>query len=93
VIRTRATLDAVDHHHDHPSVTNLRERVAVSLLREAADLTVARQVMFDRIAEERAGVGRDRALADLALGGWTESALLWLGWRLLPHHTLFDLTP
>jgi hypothetical protein len=90
----RATLEAVDHHHhDHPSATNLRERVAVSLLREAADLTLQRQVMFDRIAEERAGAGRDRALADLALGAWTESALLWLGWRLLPHHTLFDPTP
>jgi hypothetical protein len=93
VIRTRATLEAVDHHHDRPSATNLRERVAVSLLREAADLTLQRQVMVDRIAEERAGAARDRALADLALGTWTESALLWLGWRLLPHDTLFGSTP
>jgi hypothetical protein len=64
----------------------------VSLLRTTTDLAVARQGMVDRIAEERASVCRDRALADLALGGWTESALLWLAWRLLPNQTLVGST-
>jgi hypothetical protein len=82
----------VDHHDDHLSITNLRERVAVSLLREATDLTVARQEMVDRIAGERAGVSRDKALADLVPGAWTESALMWLAWRLLPGRSLVGPT-
>jgi hypothetical protein len=65
-------------------MTGLRERLALSLLRTATDLAHERQAMFDRIAERPSSAGRDRALGDLAVGAWTESALLWLGWRLLP---------
>ena len=83
---------AVDQPEDRPSATSLRERVATSLLRTTSDLTLQRQVMVDRIAAERAGVGRDRALADLAVGAWAESALLWLAWRLLPDSTLVGPT-
>jgi hypothetical protein len=84
----RASLAFVDHASDRPPTTSLRERVAVSLLRTTSDLAVARQVTVDRIAAEPAGLYRDRALAGLATGAWSESALLWLAWRLLPHRTL-----
>jgi hypothetical protein len=82
----------VDHACDRPPTTRLRERVAVSLLRTTSDLAVARQVLVERIAAEPAGVYRDRALTDLAAGGWAESALLWLAWRLLPDSTLVGPT-
>lgn len=68
----------------------LRERLALSLLRTATDLAQQRQAVFDRIAERPSSAGRDRALADLAMGAWTESAMLWLGWRLLPAAALAD---
>ena len=32
------------------------------------------------------------ALADLALSEWAESAMLWLGWRLLPDRALAEPT-
>ena len=84
---------AVDQPEDRPSATSLRERVATSLLRTTSDLTLQRQVMVDRIAEERAGAYRARALAALAAGAWAESALLWLAWRLLPQRSLTGPTP
>ena len=65
-------------------MTGLRERLALSLLRTATDLAHERRVLVDRIAERPGGAGRDRALGDLTVGAWTESALLWVGWRLLP---------
>jgi hypothetical protein len=78
----------VDHASDRPPATSLRERVALALLRTTSDLALERQAMVERIAGQRASVYRDRALADLATGAWSESALLWLAWRLLPHRTL-----
>ena len=72
----------------HTSGAGLRERLALRVLSTATELTEQRQAMFDRIAEGRPGPGRDRALGDLAVGSWTESALLWLGWRLFPGDTL-----
>ena len=83
----------MDHPEDRPAATSLREHVATSLLRTTSDLALQRQVLVDRIAGERAGVYRDRALADLAVGAWAESALLWLAWRLLPHRSLAGPTP
>lgn len=74
-------------------MTSLRERTAMSLLRSTADLALQRQEMVDRIAGERAGVSRDRALADLVPGAWAESALMWLAWRLLPARALAGPTP
>ena len=78
--------------HDQPAA-GLRERVAVGMLRTAADLTEQRRATVDLVAAHHPGVARDRGLADLALGAWTEQALLWLGWRLLPQHALFGPTP
>jgi hypothetical protein len=72
----------------------LRERAGAALVRAAADLAEDRRVAILRIAAIPAhSQGRDRALQALALGAWVEQALLWLGWRLLPRHTLFGPTP
>lgn len=76
-------------HHDRP-VAGLRERLAVSLLRTAAELAPDRQATFDRLAAQRPGPGRDRALGDLAASEWTEKAMLWVGWRLMPAGALAD---
>lgn len=66
----------------------LRERVALSCLRMAADLAPEREATFARIAAHPPGMHRDRALGDLAASAWTEKALMWLGWRLLPGDVL-----
>lgn len=76
-------MDPYDDHHP-----GLRERVAVRLLREAAELAPQRQATFDRLAAERPGMCRDKALSDLAASEWTEKAMLWVGWRLMPTDAL-----
>jgi hypothetical protein len=60
----------------------------VALLRLAGDLARQRRAMVGRIAARPASFARDRALGDLAFAAWVESALLWLGWRLLPGDAL-----
>ena len=77
-------------HHQRPG---LRERVALSLLHTAAELAPARQATFDRLAAERPGMCRDRALGDLAASEWTEKAMLWVGWRLMPADALTLVAP
>ncbi len=70
-----------EHPHSGPG---LRERAALWLLRTAADLARRRQAAVDRMVAAPRGRGRDAAIGDLAMSAWTEKALLWLGWRLLP---------
>jgi len=81
--------------HDEPfGHVGLRERAGSALVRTAAELADDRRVAIMRIAAIPAhSPGRDRALQALALGAWVEQALLWLGWRVLPRHTLFGPTP
>ena len=67
------------------SLTGLRERIGAALVRVGAARAAERRALVARIAALPAHTpGRDRALGDLAVGAWMESALLWLGWRLLP---------
>ncbi len=76
-----------EHPHSSPG---LRERAALSLLRTAADLARRRQAAVDRMVAAPRGRGRDAAIGDLAMSAWTEKALLWLGWRLLPGSALTE---
>jgi hypothetical protein len=78
----------VHRRHDRPP--SLRERVALSLLRTAAELAPQRRATVDRLIAQRPGMARDKALSDLAASEWTEQVLLWLGWRLLPADALPD---
>lgn len=76
-------MDPYDDHHP-----GLRERAAVRLLRAAAELARQRQATVDRLVAQRPGMGRDKALGDLAATEVTEKAMLWLGWRLMPAGSL-----
>jgi hypothetical protein len=70
---------------DRDTRPGVRERAGVALLRTAADLAADRRSTAHRIAALPAGVpGRDRAMSTLAVAGWVDAVLLWLGWRLLP---------
>ncbi len=75
--------------HPQPS-PGLRERTALSRLRTAADLARRRQATVDRMVDAPPDRARDAALGGLATSAWTEKALLWLGWRLLPATTLTE---
>ncbi len=75
--------------HPQPS-PGLRERTALSLLRAAADLARRRRAALDRTVAAPPSRGRDAALGHLASSAWTEKALLWLGWRLLPGTALTE---
>lgn len=87
-------MEGVTAHRHGPADAGLRERLALSILRTAVDLAHQRQTVVARIAERPSSAGRDRALADLAMSAWTESALMWVGWRLFPRRTtLFAPTP
>jgi hypothetical protein len=67
------------------TIAGLRERAGAAVLRVATDLARERRAVVRRLTEVPAGTpGRDLALGNLAIGGWVESVLLWLGWRLLP---------
>jgi hypothetical protein len=70
-------------------VAGVRERAGTALLRTATDMARQRRVVVRSIAAEPAGArGRDEALACLSSAAWIESALLWLGWRLVPGDAL-----
>jgi hypothetical protein len=72
-----------------PRPVGLRERAGVALLRAATGLAADRRSTARRIAALPAGVpGRDRAMGTLAVAGWVDAVLLWLGWRLLPDRAL-----
>ena len=86
----RVSLEAVTARHELPQATGLRERIALSLLRTAAELAPQREAMFARIAAQPPGPYRDKALGDLTVGAWMEKPLLWLGWRLLPGTSLTE---
>jgi hypothetical protein len=81
-----------DHRHEaRSSGADLRERAGVALLRIATDLATDRRATVLRVAATPAHTpGRDRALGALAFGAWVESALLWVGWRLVPRDALPD---
>jgi hypothetical protein len=67
------------------TVRQIRERVGSALLRAGTELA------FDQAALERglATLPREKvefsgAQAAVAMAGWVDSALLWLGWRVHP---------
>lgn len=70
------------------TVRRIRERVGAALLRAGTELA------FDQAALERglATLPREKvelsgAQAAVAMAGWVDSALLWVGWRVHPGAT------
>ena len=66
-----------------------RERLGSAFLRAGSDLRLGRLETVRRIESLPATApGRDLALASLRLGAWTDTLLLWVGWRLYPRDSL-----
>jgi hypothetical protein len=67
------------------STTTIRERIGASLLRTGTELAIDQRELEDRLAARGT---RDAAFSSVQgavmLARWTDSALLWLAWRVHP---------
>ena len=67
------------------STTSIRERVSAALLRTGMELAIDQRELEERLA---AAAGRDTVYSSahgaVAMASWTNSALLWLAWRIQP---------
>ena len=67
------------------STRSIRERAGSALLRTGTELAIDQRELEDRLAAASPGnAGFSSAHAAVAMARWTESALLWLGWRIYP---------
>jgi hypothetical protein len=76
------------------STTSIRERVSAALLRTGMELAIDQRELEERLA---AAAGRDTVYSSahgaVAMASWTNSALLWLAWRILPRTSMPDGQP
>jgi len=67
------------------SIRSMRERASTRLLRTGTELAIDQRQIEERLA---AAVTPDAAyssaLGAVALARWVDSAILWLGWRMVP---------
>jgi hypothetical protein len=76
------------------SITSIRTRVSSKLLRAGTELAIDQRELEDRLA---AAATRDSAYSSahgaVAIARWTDSALLWLAWRIFPRTATPDAHP
>jgi hypothetical protein len=76
------------------SITSIRTRVSAKLLRAGTELAIDQRELEDRLA---AAATRDSAYSSahgaVAMARWTDSALLWLAWRIFPRTATPDARP
>jgi|tagenome__1003787_1003787.scaffolds.fasta_scaffold17530451_1 hypothetical protein len=79
------------------SITRLRERVSARLLRTGTELAIDQRELEERMAAAAGADGRSAAYSSaygaVAMARWVDSAVLWLGWRILPRTTMPRTTP
>jgi hypothetical protein len=67
------------------SIRSMRERASARLLRIGTELAIDQREIEERLA---AAAVRNAAYSSahgaVAMARWVDSAVLWLGWRLLP---------
>jgi len=67
------------------SIRSIRERASTRLLRTGTELAVDQREIEERLAAAATGDSAySSALGAVALARWVDSAVLWLGWRILP---------
>ena len=68
------------------STRSIRERAASALLRTGTELAIDQRELEDRLAAAAAPhrAGYSSAFGAAAMARWTDSALLWLAWRIYP---------
>jgi hypothetical protein len=67
------------------STRSLRERVSAALLRSATELAIDQRELEERLAAAPCrSAGYSSAFGAVAMARWTDSALLWLAWRICP---------
>ena len=75
------------------STRSLRERAGSALLRTGTELAIDQRELEERVAAASSGTaGFSSAHGAVAMARWTESALLWLAWRIYPR-TAVPSTP
>jgi hypothetical protein len=75
------------------SIKSIRERASARLLRTGTELAIDQRELEERLT---AAAARDSAYSSahgaVAMARWVDSAVLWLGWRLLPRTYLPSTT-
>jgi len=67
------------------SIRSIRERASTRLLRTGTELAIDQREIEERLAAAATGDSAySSALGAVALARWVDSAVLWLGWRMLP---------
>jgi hypothetical protein len=73
------------------SIRSIRERASARLLRSGADLAIDQREIEERLAAATSrGSAYSSAHGAVVMARWVDSAILWLGWRILPRTTLPD---
>ncbi len=67
------------------SIRSIRERASTRLLRTGTELAIDQREIEERLAAASPRVSPySSAYSAVAMARWVDSAVLWLGWRLLP---------
>ena len=79
------------------SIRRMRERAAARLLRTGTELAIDQRDLEERMAAAAGADGRSAAYSSaygaVAMARWVDSAVLWLGWRILPRTSMPDTSP
>jgi hypothetical protein len=71
------------------SVRSIRERAGERLLRTGTELAIDQREIEERLAAASPRVSPySSAYSAVAMARWVDSAVLWLGWRLLPRTSM-----
>ena len=75
------------------SIRSIRERASTRLLRTGTALAIDQREFEERLAAASPRVpAYSSAHSAVAMARWVDSAVLWLGWRLLPRTSLPSTT-
>jgi hypothetical protein len=67
------------------SIRSIRERTGARLLRTGTELAIDQREIEERLAAASArNAAYSSAHGAVAMARWVDSAVLWLGWRILP---------
>ena len=76
------------------STRSIRERISAALLRTGTELAIDQRELEERLAAApRRSAGYSSAFGAVAMARWTDSALLWLAWRIYPRTAIPSVPP
>ena len=74
------------------SIRSIRERASERLLRTGTELAIDQREIEERLAASPRVSPYSSAYSAVAMARWVDSAVLWLGWRLLPRTSMPSTT-